>query len=225
MSLHQIADIAELQRHLHAAVQLEHATIPPYLTALYSIHPGTNSEAYHILRAVAVEEMLHLTLAANLLNAVGGTPDLTVDGFVPLYPAYLPDGETDFEVSLEKFSKRAIETFLKIERPASKAGEGVATVRRKRRNHTLRAAHVHDDSDEHFYSIGEFYQAIEQALVRLHEKHGDALFSGDRSRQVTAAYYYSGGGEIIEVVDLDSAQAAIRLISEQGEGIGGSIFD
>lgn len=42
---------------------------PPYLTALYSIPPGTNSEAYHILRAVVVAEMLHLTLAANILNA------------------------------------------------------------------------------------------------------------------------------------------------------------
>ncbi len=34
-------------RYLHAAMQLEHATIPPYLTALYSIHPGTNSDAVH----------------------------------------------------------------------------------------------------------------------------------------------------------------------------------
>ena len=58
-----------------------------------------------MLRVVAVEEMLHLTLAANVLNAVGGTPDLTAPGFVPEYPAYLPDGETDFAVSRERFCR------------------------------------------------------------------------------------------------------------------------
>ena len=121
MSLHRIADVAELRRHLEAAMQLEHATIPPYLTALYSIHPGTNTAAYHVIRAVVVEEMLHLTLAANLLNAVGGSPDLTPPGFMPVYPAYLPDGETDFQVDLQGFSRAAIQTFLKIERPARPA--------------------------------------------------------------------------------------------------------
>ena len=225
MSLYRIADIAGLQRHLHAAVQLEHATIPPYLVALYSIHPGTNTEAYHIIRAVFVEEMLHLTLAANLLNAVGGTPDLTREGFVPEYPAYLPDGETDFQVNCERFSKTAIQTFLKIERPASAAGEGVKTVKRTKRAGSLRAARVADDSEEHFFSIGEFYQAIEQALVRFHEEMGDALFSGDPARQITPAYYYSGGGAIVPVTGLESAKTAIRLISEQGEGLGGGIFD
>lgn len=225
MSLHHIADMAELHRHLHAALQLEHATIPPYLTALYSIKPGTNSEAFHIIRAVVVEEMLHLTLAANILNAVGGNPDLTDPGFVPEYPAYLPDGETDFQVPLQPFSPEAIKTFLQIERPASAAGEGVATVKRTRRAGSLRAARVHDGSEEHFFSIGEFYQAIEQALVRFHEQQGDSLFSGDPARQVTPEYYYSGGGEIIPVTDLASARAAIRLISEQGEGLGGGIFD
>lgn len=225
MTLHKINDVDELQRHLHAALQLEHATIPPYLTALYSIHPGTNSEAYHIIRAVVVEEMLHLTLAANILNAIGGDPDLTYDGFVPQYPAYLPDGETDFQVDLARFSRETIETFLKIERPATAGGENVVTVQRDRTAGSLRAARVRDDSEEHFYSIGEFYQAIEQALVRFHDEQGDALFSGDPARQITPEFYYSGGGDIIPVMDLDSAKAAIRLISEQGEGIGGAIFD
>ena len=72
-------------------MQLEHATIPPYLTALYSIIPGTNSDAFHVLRVVAVEEMLHLTLVANVLNAVGGVPDLTAAGFRPALPG-LPAG-------------------------------------------------------------------------------------------------------------------------------------
>lgn len=225
MSLHRVTDLGELHRHLGAALQLEHATIPPYLVALYSIRPGTNSDAHHVLRAVVVEEMLHLTLAANILNAIGGDPDLTAEGFVPTYPAYLPDGETDFEVSLQAFSKEAVDTFLKIERPAAAAGQGVKTVHRRRTNGSVRAARTRDDSEEHFYSIGEFYQAIEQGLVELHAQQGDAMFSGDPARQITPEYYYSGGSDVIPVTDLTSAQAAIRVISEQGEGMGGHIFD
>lgn len=235
MSLYKITDKAGLHRHLEAAIQLEHATIPPYLNALYSIRPGTNTEAFHILRAVAVEEMLHLTLAANILNAVGGTPDLTVPGFVPAYPAYLPDGETDFQVDCQAFSRAAIETFLKIERPAQGATPGVDTIHkgRKRVHHNghkrhgtaLRARHVQGNEEEHFFSIGEFYQAIEEGLERLHAEMGDALFSGDPARQIGPEYYYSAGGGLIAVTNLASAKAAIRLISEQGEGVTDNIFD
>ena len=229
MSLARITTVQELHRHLHAAMQLEHATIPPYLTALYSIRPGTNGEAYRVIRTVVVEEMLHLTLAANILNAVGGTPDLTAADFVPQYPAYLPDGEDDFQVDLQPFSKAAIETFLKIERPAQhEGGHTPQTVRRKKQKGSVRAARVHDDSEEHFYSIGEFYLDISNALVLIEgqlAKEGKTLFVGDRRKQVTPEYYYSGGGEITPVTDLASAQAAIRLISEQGEGIGGNLFD
>ena len=98
-------DLVELKRMLAAAIQLEHATIPPYLTALYSIHAETNIEATQVIRAVLVEEMLHMTLSANLLNAIGGHPNLLDDQFMPNYPALLPDGEKDFEVSIAKFDE------------------------------------------------------------------------------------------------------------------------
>ncbi|MDS4029854.1 MAG: ferritin-like protein [Candidatus Contendobacter sp.] len=229
MSLKRIMTLDELHNYLHAAMQLEHATIPPYLTALYSIQPGTNSAAFHVLRVVVVEEMLHLTLAANILNAVGGAPNLAREGFVPLYPAYLPDGETDFEVGLQRFSREAVETFLRIERPARSPEESQGLVRRQRVGRgllpTFRAA---DDSELHFYSIGEFYQEISRGLTYLQEektKSGETLFSGDPARQITPDYYYSGGGEIIPVSNLETAQEAIRLISEQGEGFGKRIYD
>jgi hypothetical protein len=67
-----ITEVGHLHYYLRQALKLEHATIPPYITALYSLKPGKNLEAFHIIRAVAVEEMLHLTLVANVLNAVGG---------------------------------------------------------------------------------------------------------------------------------------------------------
>ena len=77
-----------------------------------------NLEAFHIIRSVVVEEMLHLCLVANVINAVGGSvgTTLTDSDFVPQYPTHLPTGETDFTVSLQKFSIDAIDTFLNIER-------------------------------------------------------------------------------------------------------------
>lgn len=125
MTVSTIENRDDLLSYLNAAMALEHATIPPYLTAYYSIHSGTNSDAAHIIRVIAVEEMLHLTLVANVLNAIGGEPDLTRPGFVPSYPAYLPDGENDFTVDLRPFSPEAVETFCKIERPGQAPGAGL----------------------------------------------------------------------------------------------------
>jgi len=225
MHTRRITTVAALHRYLHKAMQLEHATIPPYLMALYSIEPGTNSDATYVIRVVVVEEMLHLTLAANLLNAVGGTPDLTARGFVPLYPAGLPDGEHDFEVGLQPFSQEAIQTFLKIERPDKGAPTEEKRLRPRRLGATNQLAVDPDDEHLCFYSIGEFYEEIKRGIEYLHRRMGDALFCGKSERQIGPEYYYSGGGELIEVRDIRTAMKAITLIVEQGEGIGGKIYD
>jgi hypothetical protein len=224
----RISTIEELRDYLYAALQLEHATIPPYLTALYSLHNGSNSPAWHILRVVVVEEMLHLSLAANVLNAVGGTPDLTGPDFVPAYPACLPDGEADFQVGLEPFSAEAIETFLKIERPGQAPHEHLRLVPRSRSaaRHLLATSPHREDLQ--YFSIGEFYAEISRGLRRLHEEYtrdGRELFTGDRGRQITPEYFYSGGGEAVVVTDLESALRALELIAGQGEGLGGGIYD
>ncbi len=250
MALGPLDNLDELHNYLSTALQLEHATIPPYLTALYSLHPGTNSDAFHILRTVAVEEMLHTTLVANIMNAVGMSPDLTQPGFVPEYPTYLPSGETDFKVSRQNFCRESVETFLKIERPAAPppdqplafgltTGTGPHLIARHAHTNSLLGAYkpagnnlsfgnLDDDTELHFYSIGEFYKEISRGLAELDEKmqkEGKQLFRGDFKNQVTPEYYYSGGGELMTVTDLATAQEAIRLISEQGEGDGGAIFD
>jgi hypothetical protein len=220
----RITSVETLQKYLHTAMQLEHATIPPYLLALYSIHPGTNPDSTQIIRVIAVEEMLHLTLGANLLNAVGGTPDLTAPNFVPFYPAYLPDGEDDFRVHLRPFSKDAISTFLQIERSDQLASEDLAgDTKMVRRHGNLFATLAKDpeNSDMRYYSIGDFYMEILRGLNYLHERMGSALFPEEgRARQVSSEYFYSGGGKLFEVTDIESARKAINLIIEQGEGYG-----
>ena len=238
-----------LHEYLAVALQLEHATIPPYTVALYSIKPGTNLDATNIIRVVAVEEMLHLTLAANILNATGGTPDLVRPDFVPNYPVPLPTGEKDFEVGIAKFSQESVKTFLNIERPADKPkpGDGSAFyhhaglcfVRKDQRfksgtsaakgllpTFKKRDEKTGQELELHYHSIGEFYQAIANGLEYLANALGEStLFCGDPSRQVTPEYYYSGGGAIVVVKDLKSAKEAIDLISEQGEGYDGHLYD
>ena len=59
----------DLHESLQSAIVLELATIPPYLTAYFSLKPGENTEVADLVRSVVIEEMLHLTIAANVLNA------------------------------------------------------------------------------------------------------------------------------------------------------------
>src|SRR5687768_4726057 len=72
------------------AIKLEHSTIPPYLYALYSLKEGNNQGIIDIIQSVVIEEMLHMTLACNILNALGGTPEIDTPSFVPTYPGTLP---------------------------------------------------------------------------------------------------------------------------------------
>ena len=219
----KITNYADLIKFLKAALVLEHATIPPYLTALYSLRAGSNSPAWHILRVVAVEEMLHLTLVANVMNAVGHAPDLTYPKFVPDYPTALPSGEDDYVVDLQPFSAEAVETALKIERPG-KAPEGKRLIRRDR-DPQAPALLVADPlgSGLGYWSIGEFYEEIMRGLKFLAE--GTKLFIDNHDHQVPPEYFYSGGGSAVPVIDLNSALEALSLIAEQGEGLGGGIYD
>ncbi|HEU5356205.1 MAG TPA: ferritin-like protein [Actinocrinis sp.] len=213
----------DLISYLRTALALEHATIPPYLTAYYSIRPTTNSDAAHIIRVVAVEEMLHLTLAANVLNAIGGTPDLTRPGFVPSYPAYLPDGEDDFTVDLRPFSPEAVETFCKIERPGKAPS---ADARLVRTADNAKPVLVSSPTVEgmRFYSIGEFYAEIIEGLEKV-AAQDSRLFCGDPDRQIGPEFFYSGGGTVIRVHDLESARRALRFIAAQGEGLDSGLYD
>lgn len=228
MTLHRITTVGDVESYLHTALQLEHATIPPYLGALYSIRPDTNPESAEILRSVVIEEMLHLLLIANLINAIGATPSFSHDGFVPSYPTHLPDGETDFEVSIRPFSPEAIETFLQIERPGDPDKEISFIDRRRSERALLPAFHHEDEGELHFFSIGEFYAELDRGLHAVYddlEARDEMLFDGDPARQVTTDFEYHGGGRVIPVTDLASADAAIRLICDQGEGLGGTLFD
>ena len=187
----EITTVEELRDALQTAIELEHATIPPYLCALYSIKEGHNEEVAEIIQSVVMEEMLHMALACNLLNAIGGSPAINKPGFVPKYPGHLPGGVSpDLVVHLRKCSKEQIrDVFMAIEEPAELG-----------------------NPPEHFtHTIGAFYDRILEGFENL----GNSIFTGDESKQLTE---WHGTGDMIKVTDIDSARAAIREIQEQGEG-------
>lgn len=200
---------AQLLDHLQLALELEHATIPPYLCALYSIRDGTNTQAATVIRSVVMEEMLHMTLVANLINAIDGKPRLNETKFVPNYPTFLPEIVHKFIVDLQPFSPGAIQTFLNIEQPPGP-----------------RPPAAEPADDNRYGSIGEFYTAVRAGVKVLSEEGKPSIFTGDVQRQVRPEHwYYGGGGHALIVTDAESACKAIEEVVEQGEGVTGALFD
>jgi len=199
-STSHISTLETLREHVQGALELEHSTLPPYLCALFSIHAGSNLESVEIIKSVFIEEMLHLALAANVLNAIGGSPTLNEPGFVPNYPAALPHSDNSFVVPLAPFAPATIETFMRVERPGER--------------------HAKSEADN-FETIGQFYWAIEEGLKILCATQGeDTVFSGEPDRQITPAMLgFVGQRRVIAVHNLETALEAIDEIEEQGEGL------
>jgi len=152
-----------------------------------------------------MEEMLHMVLAANVLNAVGGEPCINHPKFIPNYPAKLPVIDEEFVVNLAPFSQDAIKTFVQIERPSKPSAQPKGSSR------------IGD-----FHTIGQFYEGIELGLKEL--SAGGNIFRGNPSRQITPEHYYGGGGKVTVVTDLDSALNALNEIVGQGEGVHHTIW-
>ncbi|HYO50795.1 MAG TPA: ferritin-like protein [Chloroflexia bacterium] len=185
-----------LQAALQQAVMLEHATIPAYLYAMYSIKTGSNSAIENLISSVVIEEMLHMALACNILNAIGGSPVIDMPGFIPDYPSPLP-GSVDegLIVPLAPFSLDLVKNvFMEIEEPEDPLDFPVGAVA----------------APPTFITIGMFYNMIKEKLKLA----GPGIWVGDQSKQVTDLNM----PDLTEVYDFDTAAAAIDLIVEQGEG-------
>jgi hypothetical protein len=196
----------DLFTHLQGAIQLEHSTIPVYLTALYSIKPGFMPEVRQILSSVAVEEMLHLAIACNVLNAIGGQPVLSSPDFIPRYPGPLPMNiNTSLQVHLAPLSLARVEhEFMEIEEPETPL--------------VFRTAAAPEAVE--FATIGDFYRALIDRIAHL----GDGIFTGDPARQVVAPELF-GPDALFAVHDVASASRALSLVVEQGEGTETSPLD
>ena len=114
-----ISTFGELHDALRLAMQLEFATIPPYLCAQWSIVRDPD-RVEGTLHAVVSQEMQHFAIAGNLLSAIGGRPHVATAGFIPKYPIGRLPGEVGLSrpLGLSELSPQQVEMFMEIEHPA-----------------------------------------------------------------------------------------------------------
>jgi hypothetical protein len=181
-------------KSLQDALRLEHATLPLYLYTFYSLDRTKNSTIANIIWSVIMEEMLHMALVCNIINALNGTPRINDPGLVPQYPGPLPGGvESDLRVHLAPYSADQLAAFLQIEQPEHPL------------DFRLAAAAAQPPQ-----TIGLFYREIEKQIVAL----GNGAFVNPPRNQI--------GSDVIDnavtVTNVQTASQAIDLIVEQGEG-------
>lgn len=199
----ELDSIADLRKALQTAIELEHATIPPYLTANFTLFETGNDQISEIIGSVLGEEMLHLSIACNVMNAVGGNPVLNKPGFIPRYPGPLPGGvETGLIVPIEKFSKDLVkDVFMMIEEPENPIDIG-----------KIQSADG--------VTIGMFYTQIKEIITVLEKEaqaKGKTIFTGNIDEQMTYEKFYPAE-LLFPITDKETAFKAIDIIIDQGEG-------
>jgi len=187
-----------------------------YLFGMYSVKTPkafVNDPRYYdpivgAVRGVVAEEMLHLSLAGNVLRAVGGTPKLYDPNIIPSYPMLMPGRIPDLELHLRKMTKNNLQTFIDVEMPMAKGAK---------------------PEPDKYHTLGQFYDAIKQGLMYLNHNHKTLFHPETASYQFAPGLGYQphvrdAGGSVI-VTDLASAQEAIDIIVDQGEGNPGPYDD
>lgn len=207
-ALNRAGSAEELADLIHEAIRLEFSTIPPYLTAMLSLKPGTNRDIWWDIHDVVVDEMLHMAIGCNLLNALGRTPAIASDEFVPRYPSTLPLGiGTGLVVGLLPFSRDLVkQVFMEIEEPEDPL--------------VFPAQHSLAVEVATFATIGEFYRTLRSKLIDL----GDDVFVGAPARQLVSPRWFPTE-RLFAITDVDSAVRALTLVVEEGEGTGTAPVD
>lgn len=196
----------ELGVYLQNAVELEHSTIPPYLTALFSLRPGTNTEIANQIRGIVIEEMLHMTIAANILIAIGGAPSINQSDFVPKYPGPLPMNIGDLQVGINAFSISLVKnTFMDIEEP----------------EHPIPVKVTEEMAVQEFATIGLFYDAIKAQIQTL----GPSIFVKTSAPPQVVNTNWFDGNRLFTITDVDTACRSIDIIKREGEGTADSPFE
>ena len=193
---------------LQKAMDLELATIPPYMMALMSIRPPANRPAADLIRSVMMEEMLHMALVGNLICSLGGRTRLGKEN-VPSYPLRMTFqnrnfSDRKFDIELRGLTPTQLEVFLKIELPAD-LHEAFG----------LQAEGLVVPAP----TIGDFYDDLVKDLRAMATTYPEKdVFIGADAPQIGPGYYWGGAGETTVVRTLDDALTALGVIIRQGEG-------
>lgn len=242
----------ELTTHLQTAVEIELATIPVYLYTYYSINrtpdefPTTvlsrfADEAGAVIMSVAVEEMLHLSLASNMLFSLGVQPELYQKSPSP-YPTNLPGHKrsepsspsTPMSIPLAKLSVAQLTEFLEIECPAEAdakpQGDGWDTIGQVYSyiRCLIQSDHISDDdfknSPHQIQSENYSPNSIDTAYPNAEFKKKCPVPSGQEGSASKVAQYgsnedsHAGNAALITIDSKQAALQAIATIDAQGEG-------
>ncbi|WP_199846669.1 ferritin-like domain-containing protein [Streptomyces sp. CB01201] len=194
----ELRDLNWIRGALQTAVALEHSTMPLYCAAMYSLE--VQNYPYYIIRSVLMEEIVHMAIAANMVAALGGSPD--IKGLAPAYATRgLPRGVApDLPVILARLSPRSLENFMRLEAPGfmlnSRQRAGV------------------------YPTIGAFYDAIREAIDANKDAVRRAVRAGGPANQVGGNLGYLTFEADDTVDPVEQFHAALDVITEQGEGQG-----
>ena len=205
----------ELINALTEAAEIEHGLLVQYLFAAFSlkrrldegITPSEQaliSDWEGIILGVARDEMKHLGMVCNLLGAIGGAPRFGRPNFPQPAKKYYP-----WDFDLIPFSDEALYRFICFELPEGEAPPPPPTKALSPGMNLLAIA----PEPIFFNHVGELYGLIRNGFFAIDEKK---LFIGPKFTQDVDEWTLRW--QIPLVVDRASAEAAIKLIVEEGEG-------
>jgi CDGSH-type Zn-finger protein/uncharacterized Fe-S cluster protein YjdI len=212
---------------LSEASEIEHNLMCCYLFAAWSMKRGeidglSPEEAKaarkwnRAITSVAVEEMTHLALAANLMVALGGAPHFSRPNF-PVAPGYHPSGVV---VELARFCHDTLDHFIYLERPEGNATPDAQSFVHANDYSRLKMAERLMPGSQDYGTVGHLYRAIRAGILHLSQSLGEGvLFCGDPASQLSQQDVPLPGLDV--VTDVASACRAIDTIVEQGEGAPG----
>jgi CDGSH-type Zn-finger protein/truncated hemoglobin YjbI len=214
---------------LAEASELEHGIMCEYLFAAFSLkqtaEEGLTPEQLTTvdgwrkeLFAIAGQEMLHFALVTNVLTSLGYAPHVSR----PNLPAPIHHYPAGVQLALVPFGEAALEHFLYLERPEGMQLDDAPGFTPFDETVPLMGQDDIVPSRQGFATVGHLYRSLEAGLARLVEKYGEQrIFVGPHRAQATPETF--GWPELLPVTDLASAQRAIEVIVEQGEGATGDV--
>ena len=162
---------------------------------------------------IAIDEMVHLCNANNLLAALGAGPHFARQNF-PISPGVHPAGVI---VELAPLDRDTLQHFIFLERPEGVDVPDGASFASNRDYHRGASISGLMPNATDFATVGHLYRGIRAGFVDLCAQRGEsAVIVGDPARQVGPDTMSLPG--VTAVVDLASACAAIDAIVAQGEG-------
>jgi len=197
LELTKLNTVQDAQSMLQTAIRVEFGTLPPYLYALYSIRPGMNAESRKLIKSVVLQEMIHMCLACNMLNALGGNPELLPQTYPGPLPGDIgPDG-TPLTLHLYRFSTEAMAQAMAVEQPENPPNFPTGA--------------VFETASTGAVTIGQFYHALDNFLASLPA----SAWQTGRNQIVDNQFF---AGQLFAINNYAGAKNAIADIVSEGEG-------